>query len=514
MARILVIDDDPQVCDVLKRYLQPEGHHVDTALRGNQGLEIFRSSPADVVICDIVMPEKDGFQTMIELQRLSPDARIIAISGNMNEDVLKLAREFGALVSMAKPLKRKDIIEAVRDALGDRSIKRIMQMTEFNRRLIDSFRDVLLVVDDNYQVIRTNQALLKHIGVPSEMIGADAYIQVLGQKCHVLLFNRELPCDQCGDFCPMKETSEAVRSAKAPPLKSAAPGAERIIRSGDSYYEVVMYPLIKMEGGANYYIEIVRDVTERKRAEQEKNALQAQLMRSQKMEAIGTLASSIAHEINNPIGIIMGFAEYILDKMPAESPYRHNVSLIHAESTRIKEIVEKMLNFARPGDYKAREPLKLHDVVSETLTLMSYKLSKKKVRVVLSVPKELPRIEGNANALKQVMVNLLLNALEAAPTGGSIEIKAWPETMPAAPEAGGTERPGVVMEVADNGAGIPEDELEKIFEPFFTTKLEGTGLGLAIVANIVQEHRGTIEVESKPGQGTKFRIHLPARPDE
>ncbi|HEY7540814.1 MAG TPA: ATP-binding protein [Methylomirabilota bacterium] len=235
---------------------------------------------------------------------------------------------------------------------------------------------------------------------------------------------------------------------------------------------------------------LIEDITERR-------GLERAAKQSEKLAALGTLAAGLAHELNNPIGIISTRAELML--LDAESKslpddLAEDLRVIHWHSQRVARITQGLLSFARsPAGQAGR--VDLNRVVDETLLLVEKTIVKDGVRIQRALTPDLPMIWGDANALQQVVVNLLTNAHDAVRTGGDIFI----ETRAAAGPPG-----SVQLVVRDTGAGIPPEVLGKIFDPFFTTKAEGTGLGLSITYGIVRDHRGTVDVRSAPGEGTTF----------
>ncbi len=228
---------------------------------------------------------------------------------------------------------------------------------------------------------------------------------------------------------------------------------------------------------------------------------QMQLIQSAKLAAVGQLAAGVAHEINNPLTTISGFSELLLNDLPPESSLHADLSMIRREAQRARDVVRRLLDFARQSG-PHREPADLNDLVSETVTLMRNAAATKNVRVVEQYSPGLPWARMDVNQIKQVVLNLLNNAMQAMPKGGALTV---------ATEASRGELPGVILHVADTGVGIAPENLERIFEPFFTTKPpgEGTGLGLALSYSIVQEHGGRIEVSSTVNEGTTFKVWLP-----
>ncbi len=225
-----------------------------------------------------------------------------------------------------------------------------------------------------------------------------------------------------------------------------------------------------------------------------------ELIRANKLSALGELAGSIAHEIKNPLISIQGFAKRI-EKSGNKEKAQDYARLIDKESGRLSNVLAKLLEFSRMDEPK-RESVSVNEVVDDTVLFMEHHLTRfKNVQIVLEKGKELPRVEIDKVHIQQSLVNIMMNAAQAMPGGGKIHIKT------------GKGEGSVYISVTDSGVGIGAENLEKIFEPFFSTKAkgEGTGLGLALTRRLIDANNGKIEVESKIGHGSTFRIVLPSR---
>lgn len=234
------------------------------------------------------------------------------------------------------------------------------------------------------------------------------------------------------------------------------------------------------------------------REEKLKALARQQLGQSEKLASIGRLAAGVAHEVNNPLTGVLTFAHLLRDKHAADEQDRSDLELIIRETTRVRDIVRGLLDFARES-LSRRQPLDINTSVRQMLTLLRSQKEFKGVRIVEELAEPLPKVNGDQNQLQQVLLNLALNACEAMPGGGTLAIRT-------------KVREGeVVVEVADSGSGIPKEHLDMIFDPFFTTKPvgKGTGLGLSVSYGIVQQHGGTIEVASEEGKGSTFTVALP-----
>ena len=229
--------------------------------------------------------------------------------------------------------------------------------------------------------------------------------------------------------------------------------------------------------------------------------LEQQLLASGRLVAVGELTASMAHEFNNPLGIILGFAQGLLDSMsPSEPNYQH-VQIIAEEAKRCEKLVQELLEFGRPKDADFI-PVDVAQVIHRTMNLVQSHAAKNKVETTTEIEAALPQMYADPQQLQQVLLNLSLNAVDAMPKGGMLTVKA---ALDSADQ--------LTITVADTGMGIDADLLPRIFQPFFTSKKRrGLGLGLPICDRIVKSHGGKIVVDSRPGHGTTFKIHLPLFP--
>ncbi len=224
------------------------------------------------------------------------------------------------------------------------------------------------------------------------------------------------------------------------------------------------------------------------------------LSQSEKLASLGRLAAGVAHELNNPLTGVLTYSHLLLKKTPPDSPDKEDLEVIVRETTRCRQIVKELLDFARETKSQ-RKPSDLNRVIKDTISLVENQVSFQRVEIRAELDPSLPEIAIDANEMQQVFTNLALNAAEAMPEGGVITIETSADTN----------RNFVKVEVSDTGTGILEEHLSKIFDPFFTTKEAGTGtgLGLAVTYGIIQRHEGTIKVKSEVGKGTTFVIKLP-----
>jgi PAS domain S-box-containing protein len=285
-------------------------------------------------------------------------------------------------------------------------------------------------------------------------------------------------------------------------------------KNGELFWESVsISPIRDADGKITNFLAVKEDITERKRAETEQARLETQLRQAQKMEAVGTLAGGIAHDLNNTLVPVLGLVELTLEEAPADSLARANLEMVIAAAERSKDLVNQILAFSRQ-DAPERKPVKLCRVIKETLSFLRASLPRT-VEIRQKLDETLGPVLADATQIHQILLNLGSNAGDAMGLkGGVLEVVLErAEVDEGLASSGPTLRPGphAKIVVSDTGAGMDEKTLERIFDPFFTTKSvgEGTGMGLSVVHGIVESHDGAITVTSEAGRGTSFEIYLP-----
>jgi two-component system NtrC family sensor kinase len=337
--------------------------------------------------------------------------------------------------------------------------------------------DPIVLIDTEYNLLLHNDRL------PAEMLAV--WLRTEGDKCHQRLYDREQPCPEC----PVAEIKRLHR-----------PCHQRTQIADGSLFDISYYPVFNEEDQVVAITVIMKDVTE-------KTKMEAQLLHTARLAAIGEMAAGVAHEINSPMTVIIGTAQMLArDHADSDSEGDGLADIIQC-GLRCKRIIQNLLTFSRQDQVPMSET-DLNAEVRRVLGLIQYQINRSQIRIIDALDPDLPSVTANGQQIQQVITNFLVNARDALSTLGDREKTIIVSSR--LTESGGQQWARVSVE--DNGIGIPAENLQKIFTPFFTSKeaSKGTGLGLSVSLGIAQTHHGTIEVESEPGRGSTFTLVLPA----
>lgn len=334
------------------------------------------------------------------------------------------------------------------------------------------------------------------------------YCSILGRSANELMRMRlqdlTHPDDKSGNLDSLEGLISETQSTVIEKPYLRPDGTEIWVNHGISFVK-------DRQGKPRFAVAVVQDITSRKRSEedlrrreetfrQHAEELEQQLIASGRLVSLGELTASMAHEFNNPLGIILGFAEDLMSDMDSGDPNFRSLQIIDEEARRCEKIVKDLLEFARPrsADFTRTD---VAEVIKKTMEMISSRVFKQKVEAISDMAPELPPIHADAQQLQQVLANLCLNALDAMPDGGKLTISARKESADQ-----------LTITVTDTGFGMDHETRSKIFKPFFTAKKrKGLGLGLPISERIVKSHGGTVQVASEPNQGATFTIRLPVK---
>jgi len=349
----------------------------------------------------------------------------------------------------------------------------------------------MALLDRNYNVEWVNDVISDNIS------GA------LGKKCYEAYMGRTVPCEEC----PMPQAlatgmiahremqcNKAVRRREGEGVKTGHI-LYRMTKADTGFFQVAIAPIKNPNGEVEFVVELIQDVTEMRQLKQ-------QMMHSEKLAALGRISAGIAHEIGNPLTSIYSFLQ-ILQSKDYDEFTEEALDTMSEHITRIKDIVQQMSGYSSDR-HATMNVINLNSVVNSALELIGHEKGMKRVEKDISFFGGALKVEGDANWLVSVFVNLLLNALDAMPDGGRLTVRTEQEEYPDGARF-------AVAEVSDTGIGIGPEDIERIFDPFFTTKVpgKGTGLGLSVSYNIIRDHGGDIGVTSTLGEGTTFKVRLP-----
>jgi two-component system, NtrC family, sensor kinase len=379
-----------------------------------------------------------------------------------SEDV-DLLRTIAGYVTIA--LENAQLYESL-----EQKARQYQALRDFNENIIESISVGVLACDLEHKIEAWNS--------PMEALYGLERSEAVGKRLEDVF-----PADLLATLPLLAEPRRAESFYKV--RLSARDGRERIVN-------VTITPLVGKDETVIGRLISFNDLTERVN-------LEDQLMQSEKLSSIGLLAAGVAHEVNTPLAVITSQAQMLSRQLDADDPRSKTLEKITKQAFRASEIVNSLLKFSRVSGSEFSE-LDVNKIIRETLSLVEPMLKGSKISLNTQLTTALPAVYGNHGKLQQVFMNLIMNARDAMPRGGELTL---------ATEA---ENGSVLVEVSDNGMGIPSEHLNKIFDPFFTTKStsRGTGLGLAVSYGIIREHAGQIRVESVVGRGTSFRLEFPA----
>lgn len=366
------------------------------------------------------------------------------------------------------------------------------------------------------------KSMFEKVSLPLLIINQEAQILFANKGLEDLtLFSRqELSGLNLGQLCAPYERNRYIFSHLAAIKESTEVDIDLRKKGGLSFMANISFSPF-FHRGDFFLLLVVRDVTSRRvqegriREEEERyhkllaerNHLENQLNRSNKLASLGELAAGIAHEINNPLGIILGFAQDILEELPADSPLVDSLKIIEQETSRSVEVVKTLLDFARlrPPQLSDNDLVQL---LKDSLALLIPKIKQNKITVKKELARGLPPAKIDPQLIQQVFLNVLINAIQAMPSGGELYL----DLEMAAEKKSDSRHPRLQVTVRDSGQGIAPEHLDRIFDPFFTTKgSKGTGLGLSVCQRILEDHCGRMEVQSRVGRGTTCTILLPTK---
>lgn len=498
--RVLNVEDSEPDSELLKRHLSRAGYdlicdRVDSAAAMRKAIE---SREWDVILCDYSMPQFDALAALAITKEMERDIPFIMISGAVGETVAVEAMRAGAHDYLMKDNLVR-LVPAIERELSEAENRRARRAAEDQLRLrsaaLEAAANAIVITDRDGEILWVNPAFSQHTGYSLE--------EVRGRNPRLLKSGQQ-------DEAFYKEMWDTILAGKVwsnSLINRCKDGAHK-------HEHQTITPIRDATGAITHFVGIKQDLTQLEQAFSEVQTksnelaqMTQQLWQASKLATMGELSASIAHELNNPLATVGLRAETLLMQMAPENEGRHSLEIISQEVDRMARLVNNLLQFSRRS-HRQISTVDVCEEIDNSVEFIHYHLRTHKIEVTREFAEPLPTIQADRQQLRQLFLNLLTNASDAMAAGGKVTIRAMPAML--------AQSRAVAVEFADSGEGISAQNLEKIWEPFFTTKPEGkgTGLGLAICRRIVEEHGGTIRIESLNGDGTTVQIIFPATESE
>ena len=447
-----------------------------------------------VPLTDLVAPEsaeliKERFQALSQGKPLPADFEYTIIRKDGRKRIVHAASSH--LMSQGTLLTQTTF----QDLTDRRKAEEALRNSEERfRRMFQQSSAGMVLVDPGFRFIQANPAFCSMLGYTEA--------ELLTKTFQDVTYPEDRPVG-----------SDLTREVLAGEIEGFQLEKRYVHRSGRIVFGLVSSGLIRdAKGSPLYFVTQVLDISERKRAQAERDQLEGKLQEAQRLEAVGLLAGGIAHDFNNMLAIIMGYAETLQGELPSDSPAQAEIAEIVKAAVRSSELTRQLLAFARRQTLSVK-PIDLNRVVLDIQSMLRRSL-REDIAVELRLSPSPCTMTGDQGYIGQVLLNLALNAQYAMPKGGTLIIETSEILFDEDYATKHTDvSPGfhVMLSVSDTGTGMETETMRRLFEPFFTTKPlgEGTGLGLPMVYGIVKQHGGTIDVQSEPGKGSTFRIYFP-----
>ena len=540
--QILLMEDESSVAQGLQMVLREEGYGVDLAMTGQGALDTFSHKTFDLLVADLRLPDMDGMDVIRRVKDERPETEVIVITGYGNVPSAVEAIKTGVADYLPKPFTDDEFKTAVEQALRvkgeDRSGADAQPLDGREEKLIQKSEVIrALKSPSDFVAEELSKALHPTPKKPEDQTGktTESHFEnnliessldgIVGcdKDGHIVTFNKRLEQmlgysknEACGRMAFDQLFPLGGAESFREDLYAAEYGGNNrlflyethLIDKKGERIPVQLSATAMFDGGEEIgTVAFFRDLREMRKLEQECED-QVRLLQHHKMISLGRLAASVVHEINNPLAGILNYIRLMIKIVGRGSTltpenlrkFHRYLDLVESETGRCSKIVSNLLAFSRKSKMEYGE-VNIHELLEKSITLSQHKLDLQNIQIRTELEERIPEVWGDFNQIQQCVINLIFNAIDAMPEGGTLAIGC----------AYSQDRGLVEIKVEDTGSGISEEDLTHIFEPFYSTKSEGNGLGLglATVYGIIDRHNGTITVDSEVGKGTVFSIKLP-----
>ena len=532
---ILIVDDEPHIIRFCQKILAHAGYNVTSSTSPLQALNILKQQPVELLLADIRMPEMDGFELISRARHLHPEIAALVISGIGTIDMAIAAMQRGVDGLIMKPFLADELRQSVQRALEEKQrkqeavrLKALQPLLEITQSLFQE-KDTSHVLEFIVRKVcdkleATSAGVYSYDPEASQLQLSSAFgtqypnlldfkqIPQLSALVHdetPVLITHQAP----GDMAVFDAFLDKVNAGSAVLVPLPDKPALRILVAArkvdqDTFSPADLDTFLLLARQISVALDNVRLLEELRASLQKLEETQQAVIQTEKLASAGRLMASVAHEINNPLQSLQNCLYLAGRQDLAVADRQKYLTLAQNELGRLHETVRRMLDFFRPG---ARDRIRsdVNELVQKVLLFIGDQLKKQNIQVITDYADDLPRVMLVPGQFQQVIMNLVLNAVEAMPAGGEITILTKILGNGRREDKEHKFPKGVCVIVKDTGPGITPEHRQKIFEPFWSTKDQGTGMGLTISCGIIEAHGGTITLESMPGKGAEFQINLP-----